>query len=244
VTTTSGESSGAVPDQDSQGRYVIPREPYFFFFDPSQAGVWSVPEGAKVRIEAVDGWVGRISSEEQVVEDFPENQTNACTGPISVEGAEPGDTLVVDISEVELLADEGVSAMMQGWGVLGDRLPAPRTHVFPIEDGQVVFSERHRLPAKPMVGTIGVAPGSERVSTLLPGLHGGNMDIQEVRAGAQVYLPVSRPGAGLGLGDAKAIMGDGEIAAAGVEVPVAVLAQLRTIKNLHLPSPMIRTPER
>jgi amidase len=241
---SSRQQTYATPSRDSHGRYLIPQEPHFFFFDASQSPAWLVPDGAHVRVEAIDGWVGRITSEQVLIDELPENQTNACTGPIGIEGAKPGDTLVVDIDDVQLMADTGVTAMMMGWGILGDRLPAPKTRVFPIQGGKVIFSNELQLPINPMIGTIGVAPASGRVPTLTPGLYGGNMDIREIGPGARLYLPVFTPLAGFGLGDCKAIVGDGEIAAAGVEVSVAVLAQLRLIRDFVLPSPMVHTNDR
>jgi acetamidase/formamidase len=137
---------------------------------------------------------------------------------VAVEGAQPGDCLAVRVHDIAL-DDVGYTAVgprggacpdwvrQRSWGIV--------TKTVRIRDGYVVWSDALRLPVAPMVGVLGTAPEVEVFSNAWPGPHGGNMDIQEVRAGATVYLPVNVPGALLHIGDVHAIMGDGEINGAG-----------------------------
>jgi amidase len=229
------------PERD--GVLAIPESPHFFFFDPQAQPAWRIPTRQPVRVDAVDGWVGLIRSEEDLVHLLPENETNACTGPIAIEGAKPGDTLAVHIDQVEPRTDHAVSGLMQGWGVLGDLLPAPRSRILPLVDGHLHVRDDLRFPIAPMIGTIGVAP-VEAIATIVPGSHGGNMDIPEVGPGAVLYLPVEVDGALFGLGDAKALSGDGEVAAAAAEVPISAHLRFDVLSGVRLPSPVVRTSDR
>ncbi len=145
------------------------------------------------------------------------------TGPnpavcIGVQGAVPGQVLGVKIHEI-VPDDVGYTGFAPGnnpfpdwirrqeWGIV--------TKTVAIRDDFVEWSAQLKLPTKPMLGVVGVAPAREVYSNAWPGKHGGNMDAQEVAAGATVYLPVNVPGALLHVGDMHAIQGDGEITCGG-----------------------------
>ncbi len=143
---------------------------------------------------------------------------NPASGPIYVEGAGPGDVLAVriDAIAVDSLGYTGFAPgqnpfpdwiRQQEWGIV--------TRTVRIEGGFVQWDERLRLPVQPMVGLLGTAPEFEVLSNARNGRHGGNMDVQEVTAGATVHLPVYVPGALLHVGDVHARQGDGEICCGG-----------------------------
>src|SRR5437762_11189603 len=90
--------------------------------------------------------------------------------------------------------------------------------MIPIRDGKAVFSKGIRLPIRPHVGTIGVAPASQEWTTFYPGDHGGNLDTKEITKGNSVYLPVFQPGGQLAMGDLHALMADGEVCVTGIEI--------------------------
>ena len=137
---------------------------------------------------------------------------------IAVDGAQPGDMLVVRIDDVRP-AELGYTGFGPGmtpfpdwirhaeWGVV--------TKTVRIRDGWIEWSDALKLPVQPMIGTLGTAPAVEVFSNAWPGRYGGNMDAQEVRPGATVYLPVNVDGALLHIGDVHAIQGDGEINCGG-----------------------------
>lgn len=137
---------------------------------------------------------------------------------VAVEGAAPGDLLAVDI--LDIVPDR---IGYTGFATPPSTLPMEiyphgyglNTRTVRIEDGFIRWSERIRLPVRPMIGTIGTAPTEETLSNAKGGPHGGNMDVQEVATGTTVYLPVEVPGALLHIGDAHALQGDGEICGAG-----------------------------
>jgi amidase len=107
----------------------------------------------------------------------------------------------------------------------------------------VVFNDRIRFPVRPMVGVIGTAPAGAGVATLHPGPHGGNMDHNDVRVGAQVHLPVFVPGAFLFIGDVHASMGDGEISITALEIPGEVRVRVDLVKGEAIRRPRIEFPD-
>ncbi|MEI6100196.1 MAG: acetamidase/formamidase family protein [Eubacteriales bacterium] len=140
------------------------------------------------------------------------------TNCIEVIGAKKGDILAVDILDIEVdnIGYTGFASWKNPpsqqiypneWGIL--------YKVVRIENGEILWSDSLRLPVEPMVGTLGIAPSGDPVSNREAGNYGGNMDIQEVKPGATVYLNVQVDGALLHVGDVHAIMGDGEINRAG-----------------------------
>jgi acetamidase/formamidase len=137
---------------------------------------------------------------------------------VAVEGAQPGDVLAVRIEAIrpDELGYTGFSPNQnpfpdwirhREWGVV--------TKTVHIRNGLIEWSDRLKLPIKPMIGVLGTEPAEEVFSNAWPGRHGGNLDVQEVCPGATVYLPVSVPGALLHIGDAHAIQGDGEVCCGG-----------------------------
>jgi len=137
---------------------------------------------------------------------------------VGVEGARPSDMLAVEILDITPDA-LGYTGFMGGTGALPTKIMAIdwglHTKTVRIEDGLIQWSDKLQLPVKPMMGVLGTAPANEALYNSRGGPHGGNMDVQEVCAGATVYLPVAVEGALLHIGDAHAIQGDGEINGAG-----------------------------
>lgn len=174
---------------------------------------------------------------------FPMIDLDACnpsTGPIFVNGAEPGDTLVVDILDIQLVGP-GLAVIYPGWGAIKDDFRQKWHRVMPIRKSSLKFSQGVEIPVKPLIGTIGVAPLDEEVSTLLPGPHGGNLDITDITFGSTVFLPVFVQGALFALGDVKATMGDGELSGGGIEVAATTTVRVSLIKRKKLMRPRIET---
>src|SRR5229473_2180940 len=178
---------------------------------------------------------------------------NPLIGPFYLEGAEPGDTLVVKILDVQVDSNQGVGALAPGFGALNPtdytpmlNLPLPeRIWFYPIDRAGNTATFRAldssfvvKIPLHPFLGCIGVAPaGGEARSSVVPAEFGGNMDAPEVSPGNTLYLPVNVPGALLYLGDGHAAMGDGEVAGTAIEVPLRVRLQLELIKGTRLSWP-------
>jgi amidase len=220
----------------------ITRDHIVYTLDKTHAPVATIAPGAELLFETWDARTGSIRSEQDLLDTPHPNGPNPATGPVLVRGAEPGDALAVEILDITLAA-RGYTGTRPGRGVLGHTISEYRTKLFDIVDGMVVFNDRLRFPARPMVGVIGTAPAGDGVATLHPGVHGGNMDHNSVCVGARVHLPVFVPGALLFLGDVHASMGDGEIAITALEIPGEVRVRVELVKGEGIRRPWIELPD-
>ena len=168
------------------------------------------------------------------------------TGPVYVEGAEPGDVLAVTLHEIEIGA-YGWSAIVPGFGFLADEFTEPYLKTFTIEEGQtaVEFAEGITIPLEPFPGVMGVAPDTdEMLSTIPPRANGGNMDDPNLVAGTTVYFPVFVPGALFSLGDTHAAQGLGEVCGTAIEAPMRIVYEVNVIKNQpHIKEPQYETDD-
>lgn len=194
-----------------------------------------VPSGAVVEAftkEATDGQLDAESSAEDVTKlDF--EPIHPLTGPVFVEGAQPGDVLAVTLHEIEV-GQWGWSAISPGFGWLADEFPDAYLKTFRIEKGarEARFNERISIPIRPFPGVMGVAPATEEMlSTIPPRANGGNMDDRDLVAGTTVYFPVFVPGALFSLGDTHALQGDGEVCGTALEAPMRIVYEVRVIKG-------------
>jgi len=168
------------------------------------------------------------------------------TGPIWVEGAEPGDVLEVKILGFEYLHPYGVSGFIPGSGTLPDDFPYTRFRLvrFNVREGTAVFAPGVTLKLAPFFGSIGVAlnPLLGRVSSGPPGPHAGNLDNKELIAGSTLYLPVHVPGALLSMGDGHGMQGDGEVTLTALETSLRGTVQISVRKGKRLNWPRAETP--
>jgi amidase len=173
---------------------------------------------------------------------------NPLTGPFFIDGAEPGDTLVVHILDLQVDSKQGVGAFSPGFGAANathytpmlETKPLPeRAWYYPIdaEKKLITFQAtdsdfKVQFPLKPFLGCIGVAPANgEARSSIVPAEFGGNMDAPEVSPGNTLYLPVNVKGALFYFGDGHAAMGDGEVAGSAVEVPMRARFRFDLVKG-------------
>lgn len=166
------------------------------------------------------------------------------TGPIYVEGAEPGDVLEVEIESISFLHPFGVGAFSPGGGTLPDDFPYAALKLFRFdEDGTTELAPGVRIPLRPFFGSIGVAPPvlSGRVSSRAPGYHVGNLDNKELGVGAKVFLPVHVAGGLLSIGDGHAAQGDGEVSGTAIETSLAGRIRVTVRKDLDLTWPRAET---
>ena len=209
-----------------------------YAMDAANAPVMTVASGSEVMFETCDCFQNQINSETQSVDSVNWEHINPATGPLFVEGAEPGDVLKVEIQNITI-ADQGVMAAIPGAGLLGDQVTASQIKVMPIEDGMARFNDKLSLPVTPTIGVIGVAPAEGSIPCGAPGAHGGNMDNKKTRAGSILYLPVWVKGALLSMGDLHALIGDGEIMVTGLEIAGAVTVRVSVLKNRKQQNPML-----
>jgi len=172
--------------------------------------------GETLRIETEDCFSHQlVNVTDSIDERVDFSKVNPATGPIFVNGTSPGDTLKIFIKKIDL-DKQGVTVAMKGLGVLGHKVKGSQVEIIPIENDAIMLAGQ-KLPRRPMIGVIGVAPAEGEVPNSTPGDHGGNMDTLDVSPGAYVYLPVFVNGAYFAIGDIHATMGNGEICGTGVE---------------------------
>jgi len=181
---------------------------------------------------------------------------NPQTGPFFVEGAEPGDMLVVTVEKIETNRAMAYSASLLAPyavdpGAIATRVERePRRVTWTIDKARGVARLDQadvqpggiELPLRPMLGCIGVAPArKEAISTATPGAFGGNMDYASMNAGVKLMLPVNEPGALLFLGDGHARQGEGEVAGTGLETSMDVEFSVELVKGKAIGWPRLET---
>lgn len=201
----------------------------------------TVENGVRVTFETLDCFSNTVLTNDDLVSSIDFAQVNPATGPLYVEGAEPGNVLKVTVHEIRL-ADKGAIVTAPGLGILADQIETEETVMCDVTD-EFVDYKGIQLPLRKMIGVIGTAPAGEGVNTGTPGDHGGNLDTTRITEGAVLYLPVNVPGALLALGDLHATMGDGEIMGAGLEIPGEVEVSVEVLKEFDLPLPLVETED-
>lgn len=223
----------------------LPIGPLYYEFSRHNEPRLRVASGETFVVETEDAFSGQIRTNDDRRDKTKRPYGNPQTGPIWVEGAEPGDTLAVRIESMEPLIGQCATRtsdprQLAEW--LGTDCPHG-THVCPIRDGWIHWSDRIAIPYRPMLGCIGTAPDTGVPTTMPAGPHGGNLDIVETCPGNTIYLPVYVPGALLYLGDAHAAMGHGELSASGLEMPSVSTLTTTVLKGKRITAPRIESPD-
>jgi acetamidase/formamidase len=243
----------------------IPREQAKkYAFDWRDEPLLSVECGELFEIETYDASTGYFKSADDKADprrrpgfDRRPPLVNPIGGPVRLDGAARGDTLVVEVADV-LVDDYSWTAIGPGRGPLGDSARWAElsgtysTKVFrhtpgpsgTLRDGTLHFNDRLSWPITPFIGTIGVAPERE-VATSGDGQGdwGGNLDIRDVAPGNRVFLPVQHDGALLYVGDVHASQGDTEFTGTAAETKATVRLRLDLIKDKRIPFMRIEKPE-
>ena len=217
----------------------VTRERYHLAWDPAIPPIATVASGSVIEFDMLDASCGQLNAGCGVPQllqlDF--DRVDQVGGPIEIEGAEPGDSLQIELLDFEP-ADWGWTAIIPGFGLLADDFPDARYHVSRIApSGPIEFLPGIRLPRAPFCGVIGVAPRSGPLSTIPPDVHGGNMDTRSLVAGSTLFLPVFQRGGMLSLGDGHATQGDGEVCGTAIETPMRATVRVTVRKDVHVTAP-------
>jgi len=223
----------------------LPIDTLYYEFSRHQAPRLRIQPGETVVVASEDALSGQIQTNDDRRDKSKMPYSNPMTGPIAVEGAEPGDALAIKILEIKPTRGYCVTRtadprQLCEW--LGTDCPHG-THVCPIKDGQIYWSDSLTIPYSPMVGCIGTAPDWGCPTTAPAGPHGGNLDILEVAPGNTLQLPVFVKDGLLSLGDLHAAMGHGELSATGLEMAGETTITVNLIKGARLAWPRIESPE-
>jgi len=234
---------------------------YYYTYDAKHEPVLTLAPGDTLITTTRDAFSNKISKEDQKASELIHMpKVNDQTGPFYVEGAEPGDTLVLRLISVQPNRDFAVSTHIPNFGVLSAETytalltnPLPeKTYIWkldlernvgrlPLPNSKIKEIE---IPLHPFLGTVGVAPNyGEAVLSLTPAEHGGNMDCVETKTGTTLYFPVSVKGALFMLGDGHAAQGDGEICGTGLECSMEVTVKVDLIKGKSIQWPRFEDDE-
>lgn len=239
-------------------RYIPKHEELKYTFG-GVAATHHIKPGTRIISWTEDCYDGAVTKPDQLpTKVMPPGHDNPQTGPFYIDGAEPGDTVVIRINKLEPARDYGISSFFPGFGalnatdrtaVLGSDLPE-KVWFYDVDRTKGVVRTRSldgkmtwEVPLAPFLGCLGVSPFLEARSTVVPDSFGGNMDCPEVRAGNTVYLGVKVPGALLSFGDGHYAMGDGEIIGTAVEGAMNVDLTVDLIKGRDTPWPRIENSE-
>ncbi|MGB6541073.1 MAG: acetamidase/formamidase family protein [Xanthobacteraceae bacterium] len=227
---------------------------YHYVYGPYAKPVLRIAPGDTVVVETKDAFEGKIKSET----DSPTQLLhipflNPQCGPIAVQGAAKGDVLCVYIHSIKPRGPQpiGTTALIPEFGglvgtnntaVLNPPLPE-RVKKMEVTEQGIKFSPSITLPYQPFIGTLGVSPEIEAISSLQPDYYGGNMDVPDVAPGAVAYFPVHHADAYLYLGDCHATQGDGELCGVAVEMDATVVIQVDLIKSWKITWPRLETTD-
>jgi acetamidase/formamidase len=168
------------------------------------------------------------------------------TGPVAVEGAEPGDVLEVRIREIRMDVPFAYNTFRKGSGFLPDEFPGTQMKIIALDRTRNIgtFAPGIELPLKPFFGSMGVAPppSAGKVNSAPPGIHAGNLDNKELVAGTTLFIPVHAHGALFEVGDGHAGMGNGEVDITAMETSLTGVFQFVLHKDMHLTWPRAETP--
>jgi acetamidase/formamidase len=216
-------------------------------WDHSLAPVVRIAPGESLEFDIVDASGGQLNAHSTVADvaklDF--GRINPVNGPVFIDGARPGDILKVTLLSFAP-SGWGWTANIPGFGLLADEFPAAALHVWRYDantlDG-ALFGPRGKVPLKPFTGTIGVAPAAPGLHSVVPPRRvGGNMDVRDLAAGTELFLPVEVAGALFSVGDTHAAQGDGEVCGTAIESPMRVALKFDLIAQTPLAFPRFTTP--
>ena len=207
--------------------YHLPDDRVHFKWDTSHEPVLAVDSGDTVVVwtrDVSDNQIGP-DSDTSVIAGLDWDRVYPLSGPIAVNGAEPGDTLAIEILDIHTQG-WGWTAILPGLGLLPEDFPDAYLRIFDLAHGDVAYlRDDIAIPLEPFFGTMGVCPaGASELPVMPPGPFGGNMDTRQLVRGSTLYLPVHVERALFSCGDAHGAQGDGEVCVTGIEAPMFAVA--------------------
>jgi acetamidase/formamidase len=218
---------------------------HHYGWDNSLAPVVRIAPGESLEFEVIDASGGQLSPSSTVadVSRLDLTRVNPVTGPVHVDGAQPGDILKVTVLSFAP-SGWGWTANIPGFGLLAEdfKEPALRLWRYDARLAPAAFGSWARVPLKPFAGTIGVAPAEPGCHSVVPPRRvGGNMDLRDIASGTELHLPVEVTGALFSVGDTHAAQGDGEVCGTALESPMRVALRFDLVKQTPLSFPRLLT---
>jgi acetamidase/formamidase len=214
------------------------------FWDNSYPARLRIQPGDTVVFETLEASAGQVGpdSPSVVVGNLNFDVIHPLTGPVYVEGAEPGDALVVDIVSIKHKG-WGWNAVIPGFGLLAEDFTEPYLHHYKLGETTCEFRSDIHIPYEPFCGVMGVGPREAgRFNTIPPRENAGNIDIRHLTPGSRAFFPVLVPGALFSCGDCHSAQGDGEVNGTGIETKMTVTLTFNLQKNVNIPELRFITP--
>ena len=216
----------------------LAREHRIYVLDPDNSPAITIESGEEIMVETWDAFEGVRDPEVLQARSLK----GPATGPIYVNGAEPGDALRVDF--ISIIAKEGAAHMvLPDRGFLEEEYTEAYPTVMSFEDGYVVMPSGVRLPINPSMGVVATTPTYPQQTASDSGPYGGDIDMKELVAGSTIFLPVFVPGGMLAIGDCHAVVGDGAVAGTGAECSSDTHIRVTVEKGMAISSPRAITPD-
>lgn len=228
-------------------QHTIHKTIHHIGWDNANPPALTIAPGDTVEFETIDASGAQLDEHSTAadIERMDFGKVNPVTGPVHIDGAEPGDAVKVTILGLSA-SGWGWTANIPGFGLLADRFPDPLLHIWRYDVAKLTpaaYGPGGRVPLKPFCGTIGLAPAESGTHSIVPPRRvGGNMDIRDVGEGAELWLPVEVAGGLFSVGDTHAAQGDGEVCGTAIESPMTVALAFDLVKNANLAFPRFRTP--
>jgi acetamidase/formamidase len=206
-----------------------------------------IAPGETVQFETLDASSGQLSrtSTAADLQKLDLGRVNPVTGPVYIDGAQPGDALKVTVLSFNP-SGWGWTGNIPGFGLLADQFPDARLHHWNYDASSMtpaMYGPGGRVPLKPFPGTIGVAPAAPGLHSIIPPRNvGGNMDVRDITEGTELWLPIEVLGALFSVGDTHAAQGDGEVCGTAIESPIDVALKFDLVKGANLRMPRYVTP--
>jgi acetamidase/formamidase len=228
-------------------RHTIHQHQHHYGWDNSLAAALRIAPGESIEFEVYDASGGQLSktSTAAAVGQLDFGRINPVSGPVFIEGAEPGDVLKVTLLSFDPCG-WGWTANIPGFGLLADDFREPALHIWHYDAKSLapaLFGRWGKVPLKPFTGTIGLAPAATGVHSIVPPRRvGGNIDVRDIALGTELFLPVEVAGALFSVGDTHAAQGDGEVCGTAIESAMKVALRFDLIKRTPLSFPRFTTP--
>ena len=225
--------------------HILTASPTHSVWDRSLPPRLHIVPGDQVHFHCLDASGGQVHREMTATEfqSIDRTRIHALTGPVWIDGAQPGDVLQIDVLFTQH-SGWGWTSIIEGLGFLKERFRDPclfHWHLDGLESRSLAPAV---VPVRPFLGVMGVAPPAEgSFRTRPPGTFGGNMDVRELCAGSTLYLPVYNRGALFSCGDGHAAQGDGEVCINGIECPLDVTLAFHLHKQQPLSGPLVESSE-
>src|SRR4029079_14103373 len=224
--------------------HTFPADSVHHTWDAGNAPVMTIESGDTVVLTTRDVSDGQLSpaADASIFAELDGDRSYPLAGPIAIDGAEPGDTLAIEVVDLQTKG-WGWTAIIPGLGLLTEDFPDAYLRIFDLTTGDTTYlRDDIGIPVEPFLGTMGVCPsGAEEQEVMPPGVFGGNIHHRQLAGGSTLYLPVQVAGALFSCGDAHAAQGDGEVCVTGLESPMYGALRFTLHKDRPIPAPQYLT---